>query len=157
MGSGAFDPRSFAASWAAERGVGQPTVATVNQPASRARTRRRLGVLAALAGSALVGLVVLVGAARVFGRVRTSRGIAGPAIRRVPFPPFPRMRVGPLNMHVASFRDPIGAIGLLALFVVLLGITGLIVTVLLWRRWENSGRWSRRHHDRDETRESQYS
>ena len=102
LGSGAFDPRSFAASWAAERGVAQPTAAPVSQPTPRARPRRRLGVLAVLAGSALVGFVVLVGAALAFGRVRTSQAVVAPAIRRVPFPPLPRGRVGPFDVRLAS-------------------------------------------------------
>jgi hypothetical protein len=154
LGSGAFDPRSFAASWAAERSVAQPKAATERQPTPRARPRRRLGMLAALAGSAFVGLVVLIGATLALGRVSSSSAIAAPVTRRVPYPPFPRMGVGPLNVHVASIRAPIGAIGL---FVLLVGIVGLILTVLLWRPWDNSGRWSRPRHDRDQTPEGQYS
>jgi hypothetical protein len=157
LGSGAFDPRSFAASWAAERGVAEPTAATVSQPAPRARLHRRLGVLAALAGSAFVGLVVLVGAALMLGRVGSSRAVAGPVIGRVPIPSLPRMRLGPPNVHVAAFHAPIGAIGLLVLFVLLVGIIGLILTVLLWRPWDSSGRWSRPRRDRDQTPEGHYS
>ena len=158
LGIGAFDPRSFAASWAAERGVAHPTAVAEAQPLPRARPRRRLGVLAVLAGSALVGFVVLVGAALVFGRVRSSQAVVGPGMRRVPLPPFPRMGVGPLDVHSASsFPAPIAAIGLLVLFVLLVGSIGLIVAVLLWRPWDHSGRWSRPRHDRDQTPENQYS
>ena len=149
LGSGAFDPRSFAASWAAARGVAEPpTAATVRPPTPRARPRRTLGVLAALAGSAAIGLVVLVGAALVFGRVHSSQAIAGPFMRRVPFPPLPRTRVGPVR--VASFDAPIGAIGLFVLLVLLAGI-GLLLTVVFWRPWDNTSRWSRPRHDRDQT------
>ncbi len=157
LGSGAFDPRSFAASWAAERGVVQQPAAPVTQPTPQPRPRRRLGVLAVLAGSAFVGLVVLVSAALAFGRVRTSQAIAAPAIRRVPFPLFPRGRVGPLDVRSASSL-PIGAIGLLVLFVLLVGIVGLILTtVLVWRPWQDTSRWSRPGHDRDQTPERRYS
>jgi hypothetical protein len=157
LGSGAFDPRSFAASWAAERGVVQPQVAIVSQPTPRARPRRRLGVLAVFGGSALVGLVVLVSAALAFGRVRTSQAIAAPVIRRVPFPPVPRGRVGPLSVHSASFGAPIGAIAMLVVLVLVVGTIGLILTLFLWRRpWDNAG-WSRLCHDRDRTPENHYS
>jgi hypothetical protein len=151
LGSGAFDPRSFAASWAAERGVAQPTAATVSQPMPPARPRRRLGVLAVLAASVVFGLVVLVSAALAFGRVRTSRAVA---VRRGLFPPFPRERVGPIDVHVASSPVPFGAIVLLVLLV---GIVGLIVTVLAWRPWDSAGRRSRRGHDGEQTPERQYS
>ena len=152
LGSGAFDPRSFAASWADERGVAQPTAATEPQPTPRGRPRRTLGILAALAGSAFVGLVVLVGAALVFGRVGSSRAIAAPVMGRGAIPRFPRMPVGPADVRAASFRAPIGAIGLLFLLVLLVG---LIVTVFLWRRWDDSGRWTR--HDRNQTPQGHYS
>jgi hypothetical protein len=165
LGSGAFDPRSFAASWASERGVAQPTATTVSQATARTRPRRQLRVLAMLAGSAVVGLaglVVLVGAALVFGRVRSSHGISAPVIRGVPVPgvpvpPFPRVGAGPAIVRVTSSHAPIGAVGLLVLLVLLVAIIGLILMALLRRPWENAGRWSPPRHDRDQTPESQYS
>jgi hypothetical protein len=157
LGSGAFDPRSFAASWAAERGVAQPTTATETQPTPRARPLRKLGMFAALAGSAFVGLVVLIGATLVVGRVDSSRAVAAPVMRDVPTPPFPRMPFGALHMHVASIHAPIGAIGLLLLLVMVVGTIGLVLTVLLWRPWEKSDRWTPPPHDRDQTPERHYS
>jgi hypothetical protein len=154
LGSGAFDPRLFAASWAAERGVAQQTAATVSPPTPRTRPRRRLALLAVLAGSAAVGFMVLVGAALVFGRVHASQAIAGPGMPRVP--PFARMRVGPLDVRSVSSL-PLGAIGLLVLLFLLVGIFGLILAVLFWRPWDHAGRWSRPRHDRDQTPQGHYS
>jgi len=51
LGSSAFDPRSFAASWAAERGV-------VPEPAGKSNARRRPRVLVAFTGLAALVLVV---------------------------------------------------------------------------------------------------
>jgi hypothetical protein len=159
LGSGAFDPRSFAASWAAERGVAQPAVATQSQPTPtpRATPRRKMRLFAALAGSAFVGLIFLVGATLVVGHFDSSRAVAAPAMRQVPIPPFPRMPVGPLHIHVASVHGPIGAIGLLFLLALIVGTIGLVLTVLVLRPWENADRWTRPHEDRDQTPEGHYS
>jgi hypothetical protein len=51
LGPSAFDPRPFAASWAAERGV-------VPEPESKPNTRRRPRVLVAFTGLAALTLVV---------------------------------------------------------------------------------------------------
>ena len=51
LGSSAFDPRSFAASWAAERGV-------IPVPPSRANARRRPRVLVAFTALAAIALIV---------------------------------------------------------------------------------------------------
>jgi hypothetical protein len=51
LGSSAFDPRSFAASWAAERGI-------VPTPPSRGASRRRPLVLVAFTAVAAIALIV---------------------------------------------------------------------------------------------------
>jgi hypothetical protein len=51
LGSSAFDPRSFAASWAAERGI-------IPEPPSRRDARRRPLVLVAFAALAAITLIV---------------------------------------------------------------------------------------------------
>jgi hypothetical protein len=51
LGSSAFDPRSFAASWAAERGI-------IPVPASRGNARRRPLVLVAFTALAAIALIV---------------------------------------------------------------------------------------------------
>jgi hypothetical protein len=51
LGSSAFDPRSFAASWAAERGI-------IPVPPSRENARRRPLVLAAFTSLAAIALIV---------------------------------------------------------------------------------------------------
>jgi hypothetical protein len=71
LGSSAFDPRSFAASWATERGI-------IPVPPSRGSARRRPLVLVAftaVAAIALVvaGLLILTGQPRVSVATRTAR------------------------------------------------------------------------------------
>jgi hypothetical protein len=51
LGSSAFDPRSFAASWAAERGI-------IPEPPSRGNARRRPLVLVAFTALAAIALIV---------------------------------------------------------------------------------------------------
>jgi hypothetical protein len=51
LGSSAFDPRSFAASWAAERGI-------IPAPSSRGNARRRPLVLVAFTAFAAIALIV---------------------------------------------------------------------------------------------------
>lgn len=51
LGSSAFDPRSFAASWAAERGI-------IPVPPSRANARRRPLILMAFTALAAIALIV---------------------------------------------------------------------------------------------------
>ena len=51
LGSSAFDPRSFAASWAAERGI-------IPEPRSRGNARRRPLVLVAFTALAAIMLIV---------------------------------------------------------------------------------------------------
>jgi uncharacterized membrane protein len=138
LGSGAFDPRSFAASWAAARGVTQLTAESERQPARRATPRWRLPVLAALAGAAFVGLVLLVGAALV--HVGTSRAVAAPIMRRAPFPPFQIRPAGRTTVHVSSSHVVFGALGAIGLLVLLVVIIGLIVTLLFWRPWHDARR-----------------
>jgi len=113
-----------------------------------------VAILAALAALAGFALVALIGAALTVHRVASSQAIAAPALRPFTFPPFPGMHVGPPDVHATSFHAPIGAIGALVLLV---GIIGVSLTVVLWRRWDTHGRWSRPSHDRDQTRQGHYS
>jgi hypothetical protein len=137
LGSGAFDPRAFAASWAAERGVGQLTAEPESAPTRRATPRWRVAAIAALAGIAFIGLLLVVAAARV--HVGTSKAIAAPITRRVPVPPFPVMPVGPSNVHVERSQLAIGAIGAIGVVVLLVVVVGLIVSLVFWRPRHDAG------------------
>ena len=64
LGSGAFDPRAFAASWAAERGVIQARASSA--PSGVEQSSKRALVLAAIA------LVVIVGAGLVLSAHRST-------------------------------------------------------------------------------------
>src|SRR5712691_2704697 len=97
LGSGAFDPRSFAASWATERGViPQPP------PVSRDRIPRRSGVRAAIAAFALIAIIgavlAIVASPSRPGRLALASPFR-PALRVEVTPPLrlvgpPRLRVG---------------------------------------------------------------
>src|SRR6266498_5205746 len=78
LGSGAFDPRSFAASWAAERGVTQPP------DLKRDRLPGRSRMLAAIAAAAVIATI---GAALT---ILASRFSSTPVALAFPSGPRPR-------------------------------------------------------------------
>ena len=87
LGSSVFDPRSFAASWAAERGI-------IPVPPSRPNARRRPLVLMAFTAVAAIALIVaalllLTGEPKLILRDRTtaSPSLAATARRRRASPP----------------------------------------------------------------------
>jgi hypothetical protein len=142
LGSGAFDPRSFAASWAAERGVIPPSAPTPVAQGKRAPRRSRL--LAAAAGFALVALI---GAALVTVRPGSEQRLAlvtsggprpravGPALE-IPLPQRlvpsgPRwqelMPAGVVAGRANRAGVAVQRVGLILLFI---GIVGLIVTLI---------------------------
>jgi hypothetical protein len=132
LGSGAFDPRSFAASWAAERGVGRPSPAREPVP-------RRSFILAAIA--ALAAIAVSGAALAIF--TSPSGSASAPAIfaPRPSGPPEPRLRtVVPQDLQAEVSGADTGAIGLVLLIV---GLTGIVLLALFWL-WVGRGRWSRR-------------
>jgi hypothetical protein len=148
IGSGAFDPRSFAASWAAARGVIPP------RPVSDGISRRPavLATVVAFAVIAVVGAALLI-LARPSGatQVRLAAPFP-PAVVRVrpaqlgPAYPLPRplLRVGPARVFAFPADDvghaelrPIGSI------LVITGILGMIIAVLYWTMWVDHRRWSR--------------
>ena len=139
LGSGAFDPRSFAASWASERGI----VAAPRPPVAAPLRRRRWLLPALVAAFALIAVIGL--ALTIAGdpsrnlSVTLAAGNVNPRIHAVVpgrFPNFPRLHgvpgavlvppSGPVTMwHVR----PIG-IGLL-----IAGIVGAGVSLALWAPW----------------------
>jgi hypothetical protein len=146
LGSGAFDPRAFAASWAAERGVIQAPAMPVAVRGDRS-PRRPLGV-AALALVVVVGAVLVLsvhrsGVARQvvaspFGRALViPGGPAGLRLRVNPSQPF----AGAMAVDINSPDDYLRGIGLIVL---VLGVAGFMVAMLYWWQWPRAGVWSRR-------------
>ena len=115
LGNGVFDPRSFAADWAAARGL-------VGRPATERRLRRILGPIVVAAASVLailVGLVLLT-SPHVTAAAVARRG----AIRARPAlaPPLHVVSPGPIN-------HPLGQA------LVLIGLAGLVVALALCKPW----------------------
>jgi len=155
LGSGAFDPRSFAASWAAARGVIPP------RPVSNGLSKRPavLATVVAFGVIAAVGAALLI-LARPSGvtQVRLAAPFP-PALVRVraahlrpayPLPP-PLLRIGPARVFAFPADDvghtelrPIGSI------LVITGILGIVIAVLYWTMWVDHGRGSRRRTHVDE-------
>jgi len=128
LGSSAFDPRSFAASWAAERGV-------IPEPPERGRGRRRPLALLAFTGVAAFALIVsallLLTGRPTVSLVRSE--VARPHL--VPAPPGAVLPPGPTR-HVlvasASASAPVEWI------LLLLAIVALGFAAWLWSSWSRS-------------------
>jgi hypothetical protein len=131
LGTGAFDARSFAANWAAERGL---------VPAAQV-TRRRIPVaLAAFVALALVGLLLVLATPRRTVRVAVPGAV--PRVAVLPAPRLrqrhllPRLRVFPLRRAqviavTGGGRSPVWWVGLAALVV---GAVGAIWSTVVLRR-----------------------
>jgi len=138
LGSGAFDPRSFAASWAAERGVIQPP------PVAGPRRSRMPAIVVALTLVTVLGAAVLAIAASRSGPSKLAL-VASPSFRpafrvfppaAIPRPPMPR---GIVVGNASGFDlHRIGSI------LLILGIVGLILSVLYWSSSAGRSTWSRR-------------
>jgi hypothetical protein len=126
LGSSAFDPRAFAASWAAERGVSRP-------PPAPSRSSRRWLALAALAAIA----VALVGALMVMApKPRIRMESSGRALAVVPHPSFRGPPPG-LAGHATTLADHVHELGGLIL---VLGIVAMIATLVwIWRTRAGGG------------------
>lgn len=119
LGSEAFDPRSFAASWAAERGVVGPLPARVDRLPRRSRLLAGLGVSA---------LVALIGVALVAVRAGVSVAAAQvrPAFR---FPP------PPLGVPEGSVVHAPAVFPTIGLLLLLVGVAGAILSLVYWSPW----------------------
>jgi hypothetical protein len=126
LGSSAFDPRSFAASWAAERGI-------IPVPPSRGNARRRPLVLPAFTALAAIALIVaaallLTGqpkVAVVASRTTSPHLPTPPAASSVPPGP------GQLVLHTSA-STPVEWI------LLLLAIVALGFAAWLWSSWSRS-------------------
>jgi hypothetical protein len=130
LGNGAFDARTFAASWASARGLVRPGARLLSG------TAQLWGLVASTAVSVfmiLVGLAALAsGSADAFA-VAVVRRPAG-----VPFsgPPGGTRRfaeVGPVPAQVSVAHGPLHLGGF---FLLALGLIGLALSIYLWLRWK---------------------
>lgn len=109
LGNSAFDPRSFATSWAAERGVSEPPIG----PTTSSQRWLPLAAIAALAATA----VALVGALMMTAprpRLLIESSSSGRAV--IPHPSFPGPPTG-LAVHASALADHVHALGVLVLIV----------------------------------------
>jgi hypothetical protein len=141
LGSGAFDPQSFAASWAAERGVIPPTSQTGRRPGRP----RMLAALAAFAVLALIGLAFTVQGSVSRAAVVRVAAPAGPAgIKLLPGPRsiwvtpngrvtvIPQGGIGPVpafGVFGDTSNPDLNGLGPILL---VLGLLGLLLTTLYW-------------------------
>jgi hypothetical protein len=134
LGNGYFDPRSFAASWAASRGFVHPT-----RPV-RGTIQVRTLVLAL--GAVVAAAFVALGLAFLFGTPVVSRSVsasaAAPFARHLQRPPLPSIFVTPSGGHPVVFGPVVPpsllAAGLVLLFV---GLAGLGAVLWIWRPWSH--------------------
>jgi hypothetical protein len=127
LGSGAFDPRSFAASWAAERGVVPPPL--TDQPPRRSLIHPTLAALTVIAA---------IGAALAFFPSRHDSVAAAPKF-------VPRLQPMPPAFAVPGNGSGVDvhAVGLILLIV---GIVGIILSMLFlfWSSRAGPDHWTRR-------------
>jgi hypothetical protein len=121
LGSSAFDPCSFAASWAAERGI-------IPEPAGEGNASRRplaLVTFTALAAVALVVAALLL----LTGEPKVTLATSGTRLPQVP-PAAPPVPLGPGHQVLrTSAATPIEWI------LLLLAIVALGFAAWLWSRW----------------------
>ncbi len=140
LGNSTFDPRRFAGSWAAARGVTAP-------PASASPRRRWPALAFGLVGSA--ALLALAGAVLAGGRQSAAaissvrRNLAGPR----------SVRVFPGSPIVLQRFQHFPTLAIFALLLLVVGVVGVALAVLYLTRWNGSriGPWEiRRYRPRSE-------
>jgi hypothetical protein len=133
LGTDAFDPCSFARSWAAERGVVPPLALIEQLP--RPGTGRPAWRAGIVAGVAFFGLVSLAGAALALHRSASSEASAAA---------FPQVSPSPLVFPQLVHADALPVV--FGFLLLLVGLAGLTLTILCWARWPGSDRWLRQRH-----------
>jgi hypothetical protein len=116
LGSSAFDPRSFAAAWAAERGVIGPSTPT-------AKPARRLLVPATIIAAA----IALIGAAIAFLPTTATHRVASVALR-------PALPAPPQTLVAPPHSATVAAVHTVGLLLLVVGVIG-IVTMSMWVLW----------------------
>ncbi len=124
LGSGAFDPRSFAASWAAERGI-------IPVQTSRGNARRRPRVLVAFTALAAIALIVAA-ALLVTGEPKVSVVATSHRLR---FPPTGSLVQPPTARTVVLHSSAAAPVEWILLFV---AIAALGFAAWLWSSWARS-------------------
>lgn len=142
LGTSAFDPRRFAAAWAAARGVTSPPILEVPAP----RPTPWAIALTVCVGVVIVlaGLALFVGSSSRSVAVATRRIVPGPGPLRLLAPGQGRL-VGP-----GRFILPIVGMDFhpLAWMLFLVGVVGLgLIAVVYWSGWSGLRRY-RRHEGR---------
>jgi hypothetical protein len=121
LGRSAFDPRSFAASWAAERGVIPSASSSTSHQASASRKPLIFAVLA------LLTVIAVTGAALIALPVR-SRSVA-----TAPQPPIPHAPPAPSGLSVLN-SGPFANQVLAWTLLLLVATVGVVVAAWLWSR-----------------------
>lgn len=128
LGNGYFDPRSFAASWAASSGFAQPT--------RRTRATIQMRTLALALGAIVAIALVALGLAFLFGTPVVSRSVSTAAPFALHLPrSLPPIFVTPSGAHrvfgpvVPPSLHPAG------LILLLVGLVGLAAVLWIWRPW----------------------
>jgi hypothetical protein len=132
LGNGYFDPRSFAASWAASRGFVRPT-----RPV-RGTIQVRTIVLA-LAGVVAAAFVAL-GLAFLFGTPVVNRSASAAAAPYAHFhrSPLPSIFVTPSGGHPVVFEPAVPpSLHPAGLVLLLVGLAGLAAVLWIWRPWSH--------------------
>jgi len=127
LGTSAFDPRSFAASWAAERGI-------IPEPPRRGNARRRPLVLVAFTGLAALTLIVA-GLLLLTGQPKVSLAATRATGAHLQSPPAgPFVPSGP-GRHVLAQASAAAPVEWILLF---LAIVALGFAAWLWSSWSRS-------------------
>jgi hypothetical protein len=143
LGSGAFDARAFAASWATERGIigPAPVVHHTPVPVVRYPAARRPRPPAAIAAGAVIAILatLVIAVALVSHRSSAStKVVPSPAGMQVPDPAAPL--VFPLRGNITTGA----AIPAAGLIVLVLGVGGLVLWLAYWSPWADARRpWRR--------------
>jgi hypothetical protein len=156
LGSGAFDPRSFAAAWAAERGVIPRPRQSGHELPRRSRMVAAIGVFALIA--VIGGMLVIVAAPSGPTRLALT-ALDGPQLPRPPgravlrlAPPPPRDLIGPGDLIVTVPPTRIVAVDIndsgvdtrtVGWVLLTVGIAGVVPLTMFWL-WVGPGRWSGR-------------
>jgi hypothetical protein len=131
LGNGYFDPRSFAASWAAARGF--------VRPARPARGTIQVRTLALALGAVVAAAFVALGLAFLFGTPVINRSMSAAAapfaMHRHPLPP---LFVNPSGRHPIDFGTMVPpSLQPAGLVLLLLGLAGLGAILWIWRPWSH--------------------
>lgn len=121
LGTSAFDPCSFAAAWAAERGV------IPSAPHQDSASRKPL-IFAALATLTVIGLIVT---AWIALPLRSG------SVAMAPAPPHARLPLAPpapSGLFVRHGR-PLAVDGLAWILLLVIAVLAVFVTARLWSRW----------------------